>query len=155
MGEFGVSDKEANKNSTSAITATSVLGLGNVNKVQRHNTPLEAFPSNKTKMMMMVHHNHHHRPLSSPFDSDPCDAGDGDGPTTQYTSLTNHHINAAVSGAVPAVLGAAIDGAAAVRRPLQPFDISAYTSATTNTLSAFKSPGSFFLCFILFQLMLG
>ncbi|KAI4307039.1 hypothetical protein L6164_030272 [Bauhinia variegata] len=129
MSEFGVSDKEPKKNSSTG----GVLGLGV--KLQS----LEAFPSKA--MMMMVHQNHHHRPLSSPFDNDSSPAaGDGHGPTA-YMSMTNHVINdVVVSGASAPGAAAAVhsDGAAPVR-PLQPFDISNSVSATT-TRTAFKSP---------------
>lgn len=79
------------------------------------------------KMTMMAHHNHHHRPLSSsPFDNVPCAAAadadaDADGPTA-YMSFTNH-INLVSALAPPAPAPAT---------PLQPFDISPYTSPTTT-----------------------
>uniref|UniRef100_A0A151UIM6 Growth-regulating factor n=1 Tax=Cajanus cajan TaxID=3821 RepID=A0A151UIM6_CAJCA len=77
-------------------------------------------------MTMMAHHNHHHRPLSSsPFDNVPCAAADADadadGPTA-YMSFTNH-INLVSALAPPAPAPAT---------PLQPFDISPYTSPTTT-----------------------
>lgn len=147
MADFGVSDKEPKQNS-STTTTSSVVGFG-VKKVQQ---TLEAFPSNKNMMMMMMlHHNHHHRPLSPPFDNDSCIAAGSDGPTpTTYMSNFTNHINVVTTGAYSA-LGAAIDAAGAASvpvRPLQPFDISAYTSATA-TYPPFKSPGLFFIFFLI------
>ncbi|KAL2339560.1 hypothetical protein Fmac_007500 [Flemingia macrophylla] len=100
-------------------TSSTLLGLD----VKVH-TP-EAFHNKMT--MMAQHHNHHHRPLSSsPFENDSYAADDdGHGPTA-YMSFTNH-INLVSALAPPAP----------ARLPLQPFDISPYTSPTTT----FKSSG--------------
>lgn len=124
MGEFGVSDKEDKKNSS-----TGVYGLGL--KVQN----VEAVPS-KTMMMMVPSHHNHHIPQLAPFDNDPFSAAaDADGPIPM-TYHTNHFVNGASASA---------SGAALVR-PLQPFHTPASSSGAT-TYPAFKSSG---LCLIIF-----
>ncbi|KAI9097515.1 hypothetical protein K1719_025286 [Acacia pycnantha] len=113
MGEFGVWDKEAAKNSSNGA-----VGLGM--KVQKQK--LEAFPSKNMMMMVPPPHNHHDPPLYVPSFAA---SGDGDGPTTckSLTNYTNHFVHAASAS-----------GAALVRPlQLQPLHVSAST--------AFKSSG--------------
>ncbi|XP_054788242.1 growth-regulating factor 7-like isoform X2 [Prosopis cineraria] len=100
MGEFGVSDKEAAKNSSYGVVGPGVTA-------QKQN--LEAFPS-KTMIMRVDD-----PPLYGPsFVS----GGDGDGPKTceSLTNYANHYLNAASASG------------AALARPLQPFHVSAATA---------------------------
>ncbi|XP_028790719.1 growth-regulating factor 8 isoform X2 [Neltuma alba] len=110
MGEFGVWDEEAAKNSSNG-------GVGVGMKVQKQN--FEAFSSKTMMMMAPPPHNHHDPLLYGPSFAAAGD-GDGDGPTTckSLTNYANHFGNGASASA---------SGAAHVR-PLQPFHVSASTA---------------------------
>lgn len=122
MGDFGFSHKEEAARKSKSNNNCSGCSSGSVLKVQGP----QVF-HNKMTMMSMAHHNHHHRSLSSPFDNDSSCAADGDGPTT-FMSFTNH---------INHVSGSSVLNPASVTTTLQPFHISPYTSASTNT--TFKS----------------